>query len=262
MDTSQFSEKMEYKPIFDAHSLLHAYIVLGPETDNKRAFIRTLASAMLCTAPGSVPCGVCPACKKSTRGIHPDMIEISRPEDKREIPVDTIRKAVRAQTFVVPNEADCKVFIIHEADTMNTQAQNALLKTLEEPQRYCRFILSAENPASLLPTVRSRCAEVRVTSRRDAAADTWLGERFFEALDAGKLKTAEFLYELEKADREKMADFLSQISQLSVTKMKSGGDCARLLKILSAVQKAEEYQKYNVSAGHIVGMLLAELADI
>ena len=262
MDTSQFSAKSEYKPVFDKASILHAYIVLGPDTEDKRAFINTLAAAMLCESSAKAPCGVCRACKKSVRGIHPDIIEVTKADDLSPIPVAVVRD-VRSQAIILPNEADCKVFVIHNAENMNANAQNALLKTLEEPPKHCRFILSAENPASLLETVRSRCATLRITTENTKrAGDMESAEEFYKAIDKGELKLAEFLYKAEKFDKDKMADFLTGVSELGVEKLKNGGDVNRISKILTVMQKAGEYQKFNVNSGHIAGFILSGLAEI
>ena len=147
-----------------ADELSHAYILLSPSAEERKAAATALASAAVCSAPGPVPCGVCRACRKVRAGIHPDVITISRIADdkgkkKREISVDQIRNVI-ADSVVLPNEAERKVYVIDEADTMNIPAQNAALKLLEEPPRGVIFLLLASNAEHLLETVRSRCAEI------------------------------------------------------------------------------------------------------
>ena len=147
-----------------ADELSHAYILLSPSAEERKAAATALASAAVCSAPGPVPCGVCRACRKVRAGIHPDVITISRIADdkgrkKREISVDQIRNVI-ADSVVLPNEAERKVYVIDEADTMNIPAQNAALKLLEEPPRDVIFLLLASNAEHLLETVRSRCAEI------------------------------------------------------------------------------------------------------
>ena len=262
MDTSRFSVKSEYKPVFDKSSLMHAYIVLGPDTEDKRAFINTLCAAMLCEGNSKAPCGVCRACRKTTKGVHPDVIEVTRKEGQSELTVDVIRD-IRQRAIILPNEAERQVFIIREAEKMNMNAQNAFLKTLEEPPKHCSFILSVQNLASLLETIRSRCATLRVTAESaDRAGDLESAEEFYSAVGKGELKTAEFLFKAEKFDREKMAEFLTGVTELGIEKIKNGENVNKTAKILTVMQKAGEYQKFNVNSGHIAGFILSGLAEI
>ena len=154
-----------------ADELAHAYILLSPSPEERASAAKKLAAAALCSAKGSVPCGVCRDCRKVREGIHPDLITVSRLTDdkgkkKREITVDQIR-AVVADSVVLPNEAERKVYLIEDADTMNVPAQNAALKLLEEPPRGVYFLLCAANELSLLETVRSRCAELVCSAREE-----------------------------------------------------------------------------------------------
>lgn len=114
---------------------------------------RALAAALLCTQrqDGQPACGSCHACRKVAQDIHPDLTIL----DEHDIKVDTIR-ALRASICVRPNDGARRVSIICHAERMNAAAQNALLKTLEEPPAYAFFILTAQKPEALLPTILSR----------------------------------------------------------------------------------------------------------
>ncbi len=261
MDLSDFKAKDAYKAVFAPSRLLHSYLVCGEDGEDKSALINTLAAAMICESGEKAPCGVCRSCKKSLRGLHPDIIRVTPPEGKREIPIDTVRE-VRAEAVVLPNEADRKVFIIEQADLMKEAAQNAFLKTLEEPPRHARFILSAENPAGLLDTVRSRCAEIRVrTENTEAdAASAELAKRFFDAVRQGGLTLAEFTYSLEKLDREKMLMFITAAKAETVNRMRNGKLKSQTAgKIIAVLEKCDKHMFYNVNIGHIAGMICAEL---
>jgi len=148
----------------NANELSHAYILLSPSAEERMKAARAIAAAAVCTAGENVHCGVCRACRKVRDGIHPDVMTVGRLADdkgkkKREISVDQVR-AMIADSVVLPNEAERKVYIVDEADTMNVPAQNAALKLLEEPPRGVYFLLCAQNAEQLLETVRSRCAEI------------------------------------------------------------------------------------------------------
>ena len=109
--------------------LSHAYIITGGNAASRMEYARRLSAAYVCGA--AAPCGRCLHCEKALSGIHPDVISISLPEDKREIVVDQAR-ALRTDAYVRPNEAERKVYVIDPADSMNDTAQNALLKVLED----------------------------------------------------------------------------------------------------------------------------------
>ncbi len=154
-----------------ADELGHAYILLSPSAEEREQTAQTLAAAALCSSGEAVPCGRCRDCRKVREGIHPDLIRVSRLADdkgkkKREITIDQIR-AVVADSVVLPNEAERKVYLIEDADTMNVPAQNAALKLLEEPPRGVIFLLCAANAETLLETVRSRCAELVCGAREE-----------------------------------------------------------------------------------------------
>ena len=269
MNLTTFRAGDAFSPVFSG-PLSHAYIISGPSRDDVNALADTLAAALLCEGAdgsGRKPCGVCRHCKKSVRGIHPDITTVDRLENKSEIQVDQIR-AVRADAVVMPNEASRKVYIIRSADTMTAAAQNALLKSLEEPPERAAFILAAENPSLLLPTVRSRCAHISLIAgeRQISEEASQLAERFVAALDSGAPAFTEFTFELEKLDRVRFSDFLEAAYGLAAANLRKAaerGDHSAMEKqnsAVSALEKARECANANVGTGHICGLLCALLA--
>ena len=198
--------------------IAHATIVTAPDREECLSLALDMAAALVCQASGPVPCGVCRACRKAREGIHPDILRVKRPEDdkgrpKKEIPVDTVRR-MAADAPVLPNESERKVYLIEDADTMNTAAQNAALKLLEEPPRGVYFILCAQNPALLLPTVRSRCAE-------------WSRFGSETALDPESRKLAEeFLRQVARGDRAELLRWCARNEEMDTRSMTSFLDCA------------------------------------
>ena len=137
----------------------HFYLISGPEGSGKHTLADLLAAAILCQGSRK-PCGSCTPCRKVREKVHPDYITIDDPE-KKTVPVDLIREA-RADIYIQPNESEHKIYLFPRAQDMGLPGQNALLKVLEEPPAYGVFILLTTNADALLPTVRSRCTELRM----------------------------------------------------------------------------------------------------
>ena len=138
-------------------SLSHCYLISGPEGSGKRTLAHLIAAAALCRGEEK-PCGTCPSCRKLREGNHPDFITVADPEHKN-VAVKLIRE-YRADIFVMPNESDRKVYLFPQE--MGIEGQNALLKVLEEPPEYALFLILTDNAEKLLPTVRSRCRELKL----------------------------------------------------------------------------------------------------
>ena len=155
----------------------HAYLFAGPEGVGKELLARLFAQAANCeAAPEARPCGVCDSCKRIAKGNHPDVI-FARPQadlvargqmgkadfegtPSREIRVDEVRQLARRLSLAAA-VGNRKVCVLTPADAINERAQNAILKTLEEPPPSTTFILVTAAPDVLLPTVRSRCQRVQ-----------------------------------------------------------------------------------------------------
>lgn len=133
--------------------LSHAYLIEGGEGCGKTYFARFAAAAVLCTGD-KPPCGRCPSCVKALAGSHPDLFYFS-PDKKASMGVETVRD-IKKSLFFMPNDGDRKVYIIDDAQKMTVQAQNALLKFIEEPPASVLFFIVADKKESLLPTVVSR----------------------------------------------------------------------------------------------------------
>jgi DNA polymerase-3 subunit delta' len=140
-----------------AGRLHHALLFHGPEGVGKRTTALATAAALLCREPGRSAgdaCGACASCSKIEKGIHADVFYVTL--EKTVIPIDAVR-ALRQEAGYRPFEGSRRVFVIDPADRLSLEAQNALLKTLEEPSGLAHIILIASRPAHLLPTTRSRC---------------------------------------------------------------------------------------------------------
>ena len=139
--------------------LAHAYIFEGKAGSGRRTLVKQLLEALGCESENA-PCGKCGNCLKISSGVCVDIYTVKVPDGKSEITVDLIRDMISGM-MISPNDLDFKAYIIESADKMNQNAQNALLKVLEEPPADIYFFLITENAAKLLPTVRSRAMLIR-----------------------------------------------------------------------------------------------------
>jgi DNA polymerase-3 subunit delta' len=136
----------------------HAYLISGPPHVGKTTLARSLALALNCQAAESArPCGRCRSCQLINAGKHPD-VQLIEPDGAR-VKIDQVR-ALQHDLSLRPVEGRCRVAIFDQFEAATTEAQNALLKTLEEPPDYVVLIVLASDPELLLPTIVSRCQQV------------------------------------------------------------------------------------------------------
>ena len=134
--------------------LPHALLLEGPEGSGRTSFASQLAQMALCGGQNP-PCGVCAHCVKVAKNIHPDLLVYQGEGRTRSFKIEAVRE-LRAKAFVYPNEAARKVLLLKNVQDMSVQAQNALLKILEEPPATVVFILTCTNKSLLLETILSR----------------------------------------------------------------------------------------------------------
>ena len=159
----------------------HAYLFAGPEGVGRRTLARTFARALVCQADAQLrPCGVCSACRRAERDIHPDILTVSleqqsanesRDSKNTRISIGTIRE-LRSNLSLRPLEADWRVAILEDVDLFSLSAYDALLKTLEEPPPFVVLLLIATELDTVPETIRSRCRPMTLEplSRADVAA--------------------------------------------------------------------------------------------
>ena len=163
--------------------LSHCYLLSGPEGSGKHVLARLLAAAMQC-AQADAPCLHCEQCRKVLENVHPDVITMEEEDrTKKTVSVKLARQA-REELYIRPGEGKRKIYIFPRAQDMTPQAQNALLKVLEEPPAYGAFLLLADRAEAMLPTVRSRCVELQLLPVPEREALPLLGKRFPDRDDA------------------------------------------------------------------------------
>ena len=179
----------------------HAYIINGSEGSGKKTLASYIAASLLCNGMGEAetdgqadifamfgapkpaartlkdgPCGSCPACTKSLSGNHPDIICLRR-EKEKVIRVEEVRQQIIDDISIKPFYGPYKIYIIEDAQLMNESAQNALLKTIEEPPEYAVIFLLTENADIFLDTIRSRCIRLDMESLSPGTIRRYLKDR-------------------------------------------------------------------------------------
>jgi DNA polymerase III subunit delta' len=222
----------------------HAWLFAGPGGVGKATLARWLAQVLNCAQMGvrpdetgaPEPCGECPQCTRIARGIHADVVTVSilPPEDgvqHKDISVDQVREIEQAVSLA-PFEGRTRVAIIDPADAMSTGAQNAFLKTLEEPPPNAAFVLIATQPDDLLPTVRSRCRKID-----------------FALVAAGEIEAA-------LLDRGTDADQARLLSRLAE------GRPERALALAADPKRFEKRREMLEEASALAAMPMADLMDL
>jgi DNA polymerase III, gamma/tau subunits len=133
----------------------HAILLTGAKGIGKRTLAKIIAAAIVCTGSNEKPCGKCSSCIKSKKDSHPDIITYKGSDNAKSFHIKEIRSLI-SDCGILPNDGDKKVYILENSQNMTTQAQNALLKILEEPPGYVTIILTANSQENLLPTIISR----------------------------------------------------------------------------------------------------------
>lgn len=138
----------------------HAYILAGEQGSGKRLLADIFARTLQCQKGSIEPCGTCPSCIQAAGGNQPDIIYVTH--EKASLGVDDIRNQVNGDVAIKPYSSPYKIYIIPDGEKMTEQAQNALLKTIEEPPEYAVFLLLTENINMFLPTILSRCVTLQL----------------------------------------------------------------------------------------------------
>lgn len=167
--------KEHFQKAIESHKVSHAYILTGEAGMGRKSLANAFALTLLCEKGKSEPCMECHACKQVLSGNHPDLIYVTH-EKPASIGVDDIREQINDTVAVRPYSSYYKVYIVDEAEKMTQQAQNALLKTIEEPPSYAIIILLTTNQEAFLPTILSRCVQLKLKPLKDFVVKSYLTE--------------------------------------------------------------------------------------
>lgn len=223
----------------------HAYIINGERSAGKEFVAKTFAMALQCeNREGIEPCQECHSCKQALSGNQPDIIFVTH-EKPGTIGVDDIRSQINGDVAIKPYSSPKKIYIMNESEKMTVQAQNALLKTLEEPPEYAVILILTTNVDSLLPTILSRCVVLNMKPVKDAQIKKFLMENMeipdykadiCVAFARGNVGKARLLAKSEEFDK---------VKEEAITLLKYIGEM-ELNEVVTAIKKISEY-KFDVN---------------
>ncbi len=223
----------------------HAYILNGERNSGKEFIAKIFASALQCEKPdGSSgmlePCGECHSCKQMASKNQPDVKYISH-EKPGSIGVEDIRSQINGDVAIKPYSSPRKIYIINEGEKMTVQAQNALLKTLEEPPAYTVILILTMNMESLLPTVLSRCTALNMKPVRDNQIKKFLMEVMQVPDYKADLCAAFARGNIGKAKLLASSEEFEHVKEEAVTLLKYINDM-EISEIVAAIKKINEYK--------------------
>ena len=221
----------------------HAYILQGERSSGKEFIARVFAMALECERQGEEPCNECRSCKQALSGNQPDIIKVLH-EKPNSVGVEDIRK-ITGDIAIKPYSSPRKIYILNEAEKMTVQAQNALLKTLEEPPEYAVIMLLTTNVDALLPTILSRCVLLTMKPVSDELVKRFLMKELMIPEYKADVCVAFARGNVGKAKALASSEEFDNIKTEAVTLLKYIRDM-EISEIVAAIKKIAEY-KFDIN---------------
>ncbi len=218
----------------------HAYIINGEKSSGKEFIAKIFAMALQCEKGGNEPCQECHSCKQALTANQPDIIRVTH-EKPNTISVDDIRAQINNDVAIKPYSSPYKVYIMNEAEKMTIQAQNAILKTLEEPPEYAVIILLTSNVDSLLPTILSRCVVLNMKPVGDELMRKFLMEEMQVPDYKAEVCVAFARGNIGKAKALASSEDFENVKSEALSLLKYIQDM-ELYEIIAAIKKISEYK--------------------
>ena len=217
----------------------HAYIINGERSSGKEFVAKIFAKTLQCEKGGTEACDECHSCKQAQSGNQPDIIYISH-EKPNTISVEDIRAQINNDIVIKPYSSPRKVYIMNEGEKMTPQAQNALLKTLEEPPEYAVILILTTNVDSLLPTVLSRCVVLNMKPVPDKKVKEFLMKELEVPDYKADICVAFARGNIGKAKMLASSEEFDKVKEEAITLVKYINDM-EISEIVKAIKKISEY---------------------
>lgn len=230
--------KDHFRKAIENHKVSHAYILAGEEGMGRKSLANAFAMTLLCEKGLKEPCMECHSCKQMLSDNHPDVIHVTH-EKPGSIGVDDIRKQINDTIMIKPYSSYYKIYMVDEAEKMTVQAQNALLKTIEEPPSYAVIILMTTNPDAFLPTILSRCIQLKLKPLRDYVVKGYLVEKLGVPVEKAEVYAAFARGNLGKAIHIASSEEFGDLYRAVLTLLKNikNMDLPALLEFIKKLQE-------------------------
>lgn len=229
-----------FKKAIENNKISHAYIINGEKGMGKRTIAKAFAMTLLCEEKGTVPCMKCHSCVQALTDNNPDLITIT-PDKPTTLSIDHIRQTLVNDVELKPYSNSHKVYIVEDAELMNNAAQNAILKTIEEPPEYAVIILLTTNISALLQTVLSRCVKLDMQPLKKEVVKKYLMEKEkvvdYQADIAVSFAGGNLGKAIELSKSQDFAEMLDEVIQL-LRYIKD----MQAYEVVAAVKRASEYK--------------------
>lgn len=236
--------KEHLQNVISMNKVSHAYIINGERSSGKEFIARIFAMALQCEKGGTEPCGECHSCKQAMSNNQPDIIYIGH-EKPNTIGVEDIRGQINNDIGIKPYSSPRKIYIMNEGEKMTVQAQNALLKTLEEPPEYAVILILTTNVEALLPTILSRCVVLNMKPVPDAKVKKYLMEELGVPDYKANICVAFARGNIGKAKLLASSEEFEKVKNEAITLVKYINDM-EINEIVKAIKKITEY-KFDVN---------------
>ena len=218
----------------------HAYILDGEEGAGKNMLARAFAQTLQCERGGTEPCGESHSCKQAMSGNQPDIITVTH-EKPASIGVEDIRGQLCGDIQIKPYSSPYKIYIVDEAEKMTVQAQNALLKTIEEPPAYGVIMLLTTNADAFLPTILSRCVTLKLRPVKNEIIRPYLMEKYHIPDYQAEVCTAFARGNVGKAERLAQSEQFAELKSHLLHLLRHLRDM-EVYELTEAVRSASEYK--------------------
>lgn len=222
----------------------HAYIINGERSSGKEFIAKVFAMTLQCEKGETESCGECHSCKQALSGNQPDIIFVSH-DKPNTIGVEDIRTQINNDIAIKPYSSPHKVYIMNEGEKMTVQAQNALLKTLEEPPEYAVILILTANVDTLLPTILSRCVVLNMKPVPDKQVKKYLMEELEIPDYKANICVAFARGNIGKAKMLATSEEFEKVKEEAITLVKYINDM-EISEIVKAIKKISEY-KFDVT---------------
>ena len=218
----------------------HAYIINGERSSGKEFVAKVFAMTLQCEKQGTDPCGECHSCKQAMSQNHPDIIFVSH-EKPNTIGVEDIRNQINNDIVIKPYGGPRKIYIMNEGEKMTVQAQNALLKTLEEPPEYAVILILTANVDAFLPTILSRCVVLNMKPVADELVKKYLMSELHVPDYKANICVAFARGNIGKAKLLASSEEFEKVKEEAITLVKYINDM-ETNEIVKAIKKISEYK--------------------